>query len=149
MKVKNLFVPIVMIILSVIVLFLTSQFPTPLYQDSSISSSFFPNAVAVLQIIICLALIVGECLKGKVQSNQGAGFNKYSLFGAVFIVSYAVAIYLFGYLISTLLAFLVYLFFFRSKNVWYYVTALVFTSVVYYVFTNVFYVVLPEGTITG
>ncbi|MDB4837429.1 tripartite tricarboxylate transporter TctB family protein [Marinomonas sp.] len=149
MKVKNLFFPIFMIVLSVVVLILTSQFQTPLYQDSSISSAFFPNAVAILQIIICLFIILGEYLKQQKQEDSESMFNRYSLFGAVFIISYVVAIYLFGYLISTFLAFLAYLLFFKTKNVWYYVTAILFTTVVYYVFTSVFYVVLPEGLITG
>jgi len=148
MNSKNLAFPIIIILMSIVALFFISQFPSPSYQDSSVSSKFFPSAIAIIQIIICSFIIVGEYINRKDKKENIPLFNKYSLFGALFLIGYAVLIYLSGYLISTLLAFVIYLLFFRSKNIWYYVTALVFTLVVYYVFANVFYVALPEGLIT-
>lgn len=146
---KNLVFPIVIICVSAVFLFFASQFPSPSFQDSSVSSKFFPSAIAVIQIIICLCLIAGELLKRNKASESASVFSKYSIFGAAFIIGYAFLIYLLGYLASTLIAFFVYLAFFRNKNIWYYVTGIVFTCVIYYVFVNVFYVALPEGLITG
>lgn len=149
MNSKNLAFPIVIIFISIMALFFISQFPTPSYEDSSVSSKFFPSAIAIIQIIICSFIILGEYINRRNKSEDNALFNKYSLFGALFLIAYAALIYVFGYFISTLVAFIIYLFFFKSKNIWYYITALVFTSVVYYVFANVFYVALPEGILMG
>ena len=149
MKTKSLAFPIIVIVLSCVALYFISQFSVPSFQDASVTSKFFPSAIAIIQIIICLFIILGEILNRKNTSYNTVLFNKYSVFGAVFIISYVVLIYVFGYFIATLTAFIAYLLFFKSRNVKYYITAVLFTSIVYYIFANVFYVALPEGLILG
>ena len=149
MKTRSLAFPIIMIVLSCIVLYVISQFSVPSFQDASVTSKFFPSTVAIIQIIICFFIILGEILNRKNTSYNAVLFNKYSLFGALFIISYVALIYVFGYFIATLAAFIAYLLFFKIKNIKYYITAVLFTSIVYYIFANIFYVALPEGLILG
>ncbi|MCB5161178.1 tripartite tricarboxylate transporter TctB family protein [Marinomonas algarum] len=148
MNVKKILLPSVIIVISVVALYFISQFSVPNFQDASVGSKFFPTAIAVLQIIICFFIILGELLDTESESDSAPFLNKYSLFGAVFIIGYATTIYFLGYFLATLLAFGVYLLFFRTKNLYYYLVAIVFTVVIYYVFANVFYVALPEGLLT-
>jgi hypothetical protein len=149
MKTKSLIFPVIVVVISFIALYFISQFPTPSFQDASVTSKFFPTAVAIIQIIICFFIILGELLNRKETTYKAAFFNKYSVFGVVFIISYVALIYVFGYFFSTLAAFIVYLFFFKIKTISYYITAVIFTCAVYYIFANVFFVSLPEGLIFG
>ncbi|MBR7890112.1 tripartite tricarboxylate transporter TctB family protein [Marinomonas sp. A79] len=149
MNVKNIILPSVIIVISLVALYFISQFAVPSFQDASVGSKFFPTAIAVIQIIICVCIILGEIFHKDPQQDSAPLFNKYSIFGAVFIIGYATAIYFLGYLAATLLAFFLYLVFFKTTKRYYYLIAIVFTLVIYYVFANVFYVALPEGLFAG
>ena len=146
---KNIAFPVILIFVSAAFLFFANQFQLPSYEGDAggVSSKFFPSVVAIMQIVICFFIILKEYIDRNKSSERTPFLNRYSVFGIVFILGYAFSIYLLGYFLSTLISFLLYLVFFKTKNIWYYVTAVLFTCIIYYVFANVFYVALPEGLI--
>jgi hypothetical protein len=118
-----------------------------MYRDpSSVGAQFFPTMIAVLQIVLCLAIIIQDRLsKDSEEAPSGPIFSKLALYGVVFLLSYALLMQVFGYLIASLVCFTVYLMYLKVKKVSYYVTAWVFVFSVYYIFGEVFFIMLPEG----
>lgn len=142
---RNIVFPSLIIVLSAIVLFFIGQFAEPRFQDASVDAKFFPTAIAIAQIIICIALIIQHKLKAGVTQEQKVIFSKMALFGIGFIISYAVIILVTGYLYASLIAFFAYLVFFKVKKPLYYVVATLFVFGVNYLFGEVFYIALPQG----
>ncbi|MDR9827170.1 tripartite tricarboxylate transporter TctB family protein [Vibrio sp. FNV 38] len=142
---RNVVFPSLVILFAGIALWLISQFDSPMYQDASVDASFFPTLIVVIQIIICSVLLVQQKLKG-IEKAEGTIFTKMSLFGIGYLIAYAVAISFLGYLYASLIAFLLYLVFFRVKKPLYYAIGIVFVFTVYYLFGQVFYIALPEAS---
>ncbi len=142
---REIFFPLLMIVISSVVLVLISQFDEPHYQDASVNAQFFPSAIAIAQIIICIALIVQRKLKASIQPPAVPIFSKMAIFGIGFLVAYALLIHIVGYLIASLVAFTAYLVFFKVKKPLYYLIAWCFVFGVYYLFGEVFYIALPQG----
>lgn len=141
---RHIIFPSLLIIISVIMLVLISQFPEPMYQDAPVGAGFFPTAVAIIQIIICAVLIFQYKNKTQLPDKTTLVSNK-SIFGIVFLISYAVLISVVGYLIASLICFTAYLIYFKVKKATYYVIAWVFVFAIYYLFGEVFVISLPEG----
>ena len=141
---RHILFPSLVIIISLIMLVIISQFPEPMYQDAPVGAGFFPTAVAILQIIICSVLIYQYKTKTK-QTNQPSLVSSKSIFGIVFLIVYAVLISLVGYLIASLIGFTGYLIYFKIKKPLYYIIAWVFVFTIYYLFGEVFVISLPEG----
>jgi len=141
---RNIFFPSLIIVLSLIVLVLISQFPEPRYQDAPVGAGFFPTVIAIIQIIICSVLIIQY--KNKQKATQEIPLiTKHSIFGFTLLVGYAVMITLVGYLPASLIGFTYYLVYYRVKKPLYYVVAWVFVFAIYYLFGEVFVISLPEG----
>ncbi|GAB7218338.1 tripartite tricarboxylate transporter TctB family protein [Vibrio comitans] len=142
---RNIVFPSLIIALSAVILVLIGQFAEPRFQDASVDAKFFPTAIAVAQIIICIALLVQHKLKSINTEAQPAIFSKMAMFGVIFLIGYALLINLIGYLLASLVAFTIYLVLFKVKKPLYYVVAWTFVFGVYYLFGEVFYIALPEG----
>ncbi|MEF1289646.1 tripartite tricarboxylate transporter TctB family protein [Vibrio sp. M260118] len=142
---RNIVFPSLIIVLSAIVLFFIGQFAEPRFQDASVDAKFFPTAIAIAQIIICIALMIQHKLKAGVTQEQKVIFSKMALFGIGFIISYAVIILATGYLYASLIAFFAYLVFFKVKKPLYYVVVTLFVLGINYLFGEVFYIALPQG----
>ncbi|UYI50078.1 tripartite tricarboxylate transporter TctB family protein [Vibrio natriegens] len=141
---RNVIFPSLIIVLSAIILAVISQFEQPRFQDASVNAQFFPTVIAIMQIIICIALLVQYKLK-KIESDGQPILSKMALFGLIFLCCYAVLISIIGYLYASLIAFTIYLVFFKIKKPLYYVVAWVFVFSIYYLFGEVFYIALPDG----
>ncbi|CAH0526132.1 tripartite tricarboxylate transporter TctB family protein [Vibrio hippocampi] len=141
---RNMIFPSLIIVISAIVLVIISQFAEPRFQDASVDAKFFPTAIAIIQILICIALIVQVRIK-KLAANQQPIFSKMAAFGVGFLIAYAVLISVIGYLYASLVAFTAYLIFFKVKKPLFYAVAWAFVFCVYYLFGEVFYIALPEG----
>lgn len=141
---RNVIFPSLIIVLSAIILAVISQFEQPRFQDASVNAQFFPTVIAIMQIIICIALLVQYKLK-KIESDGKPILSKMALFGLIFLCCYAVLISIIGYLYASLIAFTIYLVFFKIKKPLYYVVAWVFVFSIYYLFGEVFYIALPDG----
>ncbi|OEF29398.1 tripartite tricarboxylate transporter TctB family protein [Vibrio rumoiensis] len=141
---RNVVFPSIIIVLSAIAFAVITQFDSPMYQDSSVSAKFFPMAIVVAQIVICVLLLVQYKLKGD-QSLQEAFISKMSIFGICFLIGYALLISVLGYLYASLAAFMFYLVYFKIKKPVYYVVAIIFVVAVNYLFGEVFYISLPQA----
>lgn len=145
---RNIFFPGLMIFLSLIFLVLISQFEEPRYQDAPVGAGFFPAVIAIIQIIICSILIIQYKKKQKPQQapkEEITLVSSHAIFGFTFLIGYAVLITLVGYLPASLIGFTYYLLFYRIKKPLYYVTAWVFVFAIYFLFSEVFIISLPEG----
>lgn len=147
---RHVFFPSLVIVCSAIVLFLVGQFAEPRFQDASVDAKFFPAVVAIFQILICIALLVQHKMKtanneAPSEKDQEPMISRMAVFGAVFLVAYAILISITGYLIASLIAFTVYLIYFKVKKPLYYGVAWTFVFCVYYLFGEVFYISLPQG----
>ncbi|GAL09225.1 hypothetical protein JCM19233_190 [Vibrio astriarenae] len=142
---RNVVFPSIVILFAGIALWLISQFESPMYQDASVDASFFPTLIVVMQIVICLALLIQQKLKG-MEEVDGPLMTKMSVFGIGYLIAYAVTINYLGYLVASLIAFVAYLIFFKVKKPVYYAIGLGFVFTVYYLFGQVFYIALPEAS---
>jgi hypothetical protein len=132
--------------MSSVVLLLISRFDLPHYRDASVGAQFFPILIAISQIVICIALIVKSRLhKEETPSPSDPIFSKLALLGIGFLVGYALLMQILGYLLASLICFTSYLMYLKVKKVSYYITAWVFVFSVYYIFGEVFFIMLPEG----
>ncbi|CAM2891304.1 tripartite tricarboxylate transporter TctB family protein [Vibrio diazotrophicus] len=143
---RNLVFPSIVIVLSALTLVVISQFAEPRFQDASVDAKFFPAVIVIFQIIICIALIIQNKLKTKTET-QTSIFSKMVGFAVAFLIGYAFLINSLGYLPASLIAFTSYLLFFKVKKPIMYVVAWVFVFSVYYLFGEVFYISLPQGTL--
>ncbi|MCZ2720752.1 tripartite tricarboxylate transporter TctB family protein [Marinomonas sp. 15G1-11] len=144
---RDIVFPVLIIIFSATVLALIPQFSIPSYgqQDASVGAKFFPTVLAILQIIICIALLAQRKIKQLKTTASASIFSKMSLFGLGFLIAYAVLISFLGYLIASLIMFTLYLIFLKTKKASYYLFAYFFVVVIYYLFSQVFLISLPEG----
>ena len=141
---RNIFFPSLVIVLSLIVLVLISQFQEPMYQDAPVGAGFFPTIVAIIQIIICSVLIIQYKNKQKPEKEVQL-ISKHSTFGFTLLVGYAALITLVGYLPASLVGFTYYLIYYRVKKPLYYAVAWIFVFAIYFLFGEVFVISLPEG----
>lgn len=146
---RNVVFPSIVILLSAIAFFFIGQFDEPMYQEASVDAKFFPRAIVIGQIILCIALMLQHKAKSKLNSTQETSpiFSKLSIFGLGFLVGYAVLMSFVGYLIASVIAFISYLAYFKVKKPLYYFVAVSFVFGIYYLFGTVFVIVLPEGSL--
>ena len=141
---RNIFFPSLMIVLSLIVLVFISQFPEPRYQDAPVGAGFFPTVIAIIQIIICSILIIQHLNKTE-KIKKVRLITSHSIFGFTLLIGYAILISLVGYLPASLIGFTYYLVYYRVKKPLYYVFAWAFVFAIYFLFSEVFVISLPEG----
>lgn len=140
---RNVIFPSFIITISALAFAVITQFDKPRFQDASVDATFFPMVIVIAQIIICTILIIQHMYK-KSKIKQEPLFTKMSVFGIAYLIGYALLISVIGYLYASLAAFLIYLLFFKIKKPAYYIVAVTFVLVVYYLFGEVFYISLPE-----
>lgn len=141
---RNIIFPFVVIVFSAIAFAVTTQFDKPMYQDASVDAKFFPMVISIALIIISLILMVQSKLE-KSPIKPQALVSKMSLFGVIFLFAYAVLISVLGYLFASLLAFVIYLLYFKINKPLYYLVAVTFVLAIYYLFGEVFYISLPQA----
>ncbi|WP_261815841.1 tripartite tricarboxylate transporter TctB family protein [Vibrio gallicus] len=142
---RHVVFPSLLIVCSAFILYFVSQFAEPRFQDASVDAKFFPAVIAIIQVLICVALIVQHKLKKAATEAEQKIISKMAVFGILFLIGYAVLITIVGYLYASLIAFTLYLVFFKVKKPLYYAVAWSFVLGVYYLFGEVFYIALPEG----
>ncbi|GLO62588.1 hypothetical protein MACH09_30960 [Vibrio sp. MACH09] len=141
---RNIIFPSIVILFSALAFAVTTQFDEPMYQDASVDAKFFPMVISIALIVISFILLVQSKLE-KSSAEQQAIMSKMALFGVAFLIGYALLISVVGYLLASLSAFIFYLLFFRIKKPLYYLVAVVFVLLVYYLFGEVFYISLPQA----
>lgn len=146
MKIRSLVFPMIMICFSLVALIFIQGFEAPMFQDASVDAKFFPRVIAIAILIISLLLILQEKIKPSLQTIPPI-FSKMAIYGFLYLIGYAVLIHFIGYLYATLAAFTLYLICFKVKKPSYYVTAWLFVFGIYYLFSEVFIISLPEGAL--
>lgn len=141
---RNIIFPSIIIFLSAIAFAVITQFDKPMYQDASVDAKFFPMVIVIAQIILCFILIFQHISK-KSKIKEEPLLTKMSIFGILYVLGYAILISIIGYLYASLITFLFYLVYFKVKKPLYYIVAITFVLVVYYLFGEVFYISLPEA----
>jgi len=141
---RHIFFPSLVIGISLLILYGITQFKLPLYQDAPVGAGFFPAVVAIIQIAICIVLIV-QHKRSQSQEKEAPLISRKSIFGIVYLITYALLITLIGYLLASLISFTFYLIYFKIKKPLYYAIAWIFVFAIYYVFGELFYIALPEG----
>lgn len=141
---RNVVFPSVIIVLSAIAFAVITQFDNPMYQDASVGAKFFPMAIVIAQIILCVLLIIQHKWKGS-QTQSEPFMSKMSVFGVCFLIGYALLISVIGYLYASLVAFIFYLVYFKIKKPIYYAIAIIFVIAINYLFGEVFYISLPQA----
>lgn len=136
-----------MILFGVIAQILIAQFEEPRFGSGSVGAKFFPSAVAAFIIILSVCLLIQAYLEKTPKEDRQPIISKASLLGVVFIVSYVVVMSFIGYLASTLLAFMIYLAVLKTKKISYYLIAATFAFTIYYIFGEVFFIALPQGSL--
>jgi ABC-type xylose transport system permease subunit len=134
-----------MIVLSLVLLMIITQFDAPMYQDAPVGAGFFPAVVASIQILICCVLIIQYKNKKNKANQEEPLVSSKSIFGITFLIGYAVLISLVGYLVASLVGFTYYLIVNKIKKPFYYLFAWIFVFVIYFLFGEVFVISLPEG----
>ncbi|WP_375748973.1 tripartite tricarboxylate transporter TctB family protein [Vibrio sp. HN007] len=147
MKERNILFPVLMVIISILALISISQFDNPRFQDASVNAKFFPTVVACFIIFISVLLAVQSKLKNEAAKGAEPIFSKLAIFGVAFLLVYAVLISFIGYLPASLIAFTVYLVVFKVKKPSYYAIAWTFVVAIYYLFSEVFIISLPQGSL--
>ncbi|AJR05106.1 tripartite tricarboxylate transporter TctB family protein [Photobacterium gaetbulicola] len=150
---RNFLFPSLIILLGAASLFVISQFDKPIFQDASVDAAFFPTVVTIAMMFISAVLAFQHWQKAhrykkeKKQEKEAPIFSKLSIFGVAYLIGYTFLIHLLGYLFASLIAFALYLFYFKVKKTLYYVIAAVFVVSVYFLFGEVFVIALPDGII--
>ena len=142
---RNVLFPVLMIILSLVLLVLITQFNAPRFQDAPVGAGFFPTVIAIIQIFICCVLMIQYKNKKNKINNEEPIVSSKSIFGITFLIGYAVLISIVGYLIATLVGFTYYLIANKVRKPSYYIFAWVFVFIIYFLFGEVFLISLPEG----
>ena len=150
---RNFLFPSLIILLGAASLLVISQFDKPMFQDASVDAAFFPTVVTIAMMVISAVLVFQHWQKNQrdkkenTQEKEAPLFSKLSIFGVAYLIGYAFLIHLLGYLFASLIAFALYLIYFKVKKPLYYVIAAVFVVSVYYLFGEVFVIALPDGII--
>lgn len=150
---RNVVFPSLLIVISAVTLYLITLFEEPMFQEASVDAAFFPTAIVIAQIILCIVLLVQHKMAKANSADADANepvspiFSKLSIFGLGYLAGYAVLIYFLGYLIASLTAFVFYLLYFKVKKPLYYAVAVIFVFCIYYLFGEVFVIALPEGAL--
>jgi len=141
---RHILFPSLIIIMSVLILIGITQFKLPLYQDAPVGAGFFPAVIAIIQIVICTVLMI-QHKRTESPGQEAPLISKKSIFGIVYLITYALLISLIGYLLASLISFTFYLVYFKIKKPLFYAIAWIFVFAIYYVFGELFYIALPEG----
>ena len=126
-----------------------NSFTQTLIIDTGLGPDFFPKIIS-FGIIILSGCLIYTSIKNKLLSNKIEEiFNsnmKKPLMGMVLVVVYTICITLIGYLVSTIVFCFIFLHLFKVKNMLTKIlVSTIFSSVIYFVFSKLFLINLPQG----
>lgn len=149
MKKINIAIGTIFIIFSTFIFIQAVNFKQTLIVDAGLGAGFFPKAVAAATILLSILLIVSSIKDEKLTSKVSDIFNsdiKRPLLGMALILIYGGSIVLVGYLVSTIIFCYIFLHIFRVKKlVTKIAVSLIFSLVIYFIFSNIFLITLPQG----
>lgn len=149
MKKVNIAIGIIFILFSTFIIVKSNSFTHTLIADNGLGASFFPIILSVITIILSASLIFSSIKDKSLSENMSEVFNsdmKKSLMGMGLIVLYVICMTIIGYLVSTVVFCYIFLHLFKVKKM---LTkgliAVIFSSAIYFIFSNLFLINLPQG----
>lgn len=135
----------ILCILSLIIFYLSTQFETGFIIDSGLGADFFPKTISVVLFILSGTLFV----KSFKEKRGESPFNKNlrNVISAIIaILVYLILMNIVGYLIATIM-FLVSMFRFLKvpSNKLIIGYSVIFSTFIWYIFSNIFNINLPTG----
>lgn len=133
-------------IFALVFLFLATQFKQPYGDTNGVGSSFYPITATLILSLLCISQLVME-LRSSDQASSGTvnSFWPRALMVFAVLVIYGFGIELIGYLPATVTGFTAILFLLGVRRWSWYLSAPIFSFVLYYIFSKIFMVFLPTG----
>lgn len=149
MKKVNIIAGFVFMLFSFCIFIGAMSFKQTLIVDSGLGADFFPKVVSIITLILSGSLIYSSYKNKTLGSNIKEVFNsdmKKPLLGMFLIIIYAICINIIGYLVSTIVFCYIFLQIFKvKKKITKILVSLIFSSIIYYIFSNLFMINLPQG----
>ena len=134
-------------IISAFLYFITFNFEVFEMDKYSLGPAFFPRLICIILFLIALILIIFSIKNKDYSKIKNKNPNlKYSVITIIFFIVYVFLIEKLGYLTSTIIFMISIIFLLKSKSLLINIIfSVVFSSVIYLLFSKGFNVSLPEG----
>ena len=134
-------------IVSAFLFFITFNFEVFEMDKYSLGPAFFPRLVCIILFLIALILLIFSIKNKNYSKIKNKNPNlKYSVMTIIFFIVYVFLIEKLGYLTSTIIFMISIIFLLKSKSLLINIIfSVVFSSVIYLLFSKGFNVSLPEG----
>lgn len=145
MKKANKIIAVILIIISGFFFFFSMKFPESV--GNEVGHAFFPKLLSVTLILLSIILFVAK------EEDESAIFefsnNQKMIFiiGAISLVIYVVAINILGFVISSAIYSIVWIYLMGNRDIKKFVVPLLFSIVISIVFEKMLGVVIPHGII--
>lgn len=134
-------------IISAFLYFITFNFEVFEMDKYSLGPAFFPRLICIILFLIALILLIFSIKNKNYSKIKDKNQNlKYSVITIIFFIAYVFLIEKLGYLTSTIMFMISIIFLLKSKSLLINIIfSVVFSSVIYLLFSKGFNVSLPEG----
>ena len=134
-------------IVSAFLFFITFNFEVFEMDKYSLGPAFFPRLICIILFLIALILLIFSIKNKNYSKIKNKNPNlKYSVITIIFFIVYVFLIEKLGYLTSTIIFMISIIFLLKSKSLLINIIfSVVFSSVIYLLFSKGFNVSLPEG----
>ena len=134
-------------IISAFLYFITFNFEVLEMDNYSLGPAFFPRLICIILFLIALILLIFSIKNKNYSKIKNKNPNlKYSVITIIFFIVYVFLIEKLGYLTSTIIFMISIIFLLKSKSLLINIIfSVVFSSVIYLLFSKGFNVSLPEG----
>ena len=134
-------------IVSAFLFFITFNFEVFEMDKYSLGPAFFPRLICIILFLIALILLIFSIKNKNYSKIKNKNPNlKYSVMTIIFFIVYVFLIEKLGYLTSTIIFMISIIFLLKSKSLLINIIfSVVFSSVIYLLFSKGFNVSLPEG----
>jgi hypothetical protein len=134
-------------IISAFLYFITFNFEVFEMDKYSLGPAFFPRLICIILFLIALILLIFSIKNKNYSKIKNKNPNlKYSVITIIFFIIYVFLIEKLGYLTSTIIFMISIIFLLKSKSLLINIIfSVVFSSVIYLLFSKGFNVSLPEG----
>ena len=134
-------------IISAFLYFITFNFEVFEMDKYSLGPAFFPRLICIILFLIALILLIISIKNKNYSKIKNKNPNlKYSVITIIFFIVYVFLIEKLGYLTSTIIFMISIIFLLKSKSLLINIIfSVVFSSVIYLLFSKGFNVSLPEG----
>lgn len=145
MKKANKIISIILIILSGFFYYFSTQFPESV--GNEVGHAFFPKLLAILLIVLSVSLFFAkEKDESKIFELSNVQIKTFVM-GAISLIVYIVAINILGFVVSSVIYSVVWIYLMGNKDVTKYFVPILCSIVISLVFEKLLGVVIPHGMI--